>query len=173
MMRLRRPAIRCGSCCWGWLADNPNPGWWRDHGIDGRGIGFIQPKDKPAAGLDAKVERTAVEAARRKFSPEFLNWLDTVVVFHPLKCDELDEVLDIELEQVQKRIYPIVDTDLAETSPRCNENLYASTMWELIQLRIPENRNSLLAIASSQCRAGPEEAPVLPRRMVSEPGGRV
>src|SRR5712671_500066 len=68
------------------------------------GMGFIQPKDKPAAGLNAKVERTAVEAARRKFSPEFMNRLDTVVVFHPLKREELDEVLEIELGQVQKRI---------------------------------------------------------------------
>jgi len=68
------------------------------------GMGFIQPKDKPAAGLDAKVERTAVEAARRKFSPEFMNRLDAVVVFHPLKYDELEEVLEIELGQVQKRI---------------------------------------------------------------------
>src|SRR6202008_2483581 len=67
------------------------------------GMGFIQPKDKPATGLDAKVERTAVEAARRKFSPEFMNRLDTVVVFHPLKRDELDEVLEMELRQVQKR----------------------------------------------------------------------
>ena len=39
------------------------------------GMGFMQPKDKPAAGLDEKVERTAVEAARRKFSPEFMNRL--------------------------------------------------------------------------------------------------
>jgi ATP-dependent Clp protease ATP-binding subunit ClpA len=54
--------------------------------------------------LDAKVERTAVEAARRKFSPEFMNRLDTVVVFHPLKREELEEVLAIELGQVQKRI---------------------------------------------------------------------
>ena len=68
------------------------------------GMGFIQPKDKLAAGLDAKVERTAVEAARRKFSPEFMNRLDTVVVFHPLKRKELDEVLEIELGQVQKRV---------------------------------------------------------------------
>src|SRR6202795_2819891 len=68
------------------------------------GMGFIQPKDKPAAGLDAKVERAAVEAARRKFSPEFMNRLDNVVVFHPLKRDELDEVLDLELAQVQKRV---------------------------------------------------------------------
>jgi ATP-dependent Clp protease ATP-binding subunit ClpB len=68
------------------------------------GMGFIQPKDKPVAGLDAKVERTAVGAARRKFSPEFMNRLDTVVVFHPLKGEELDEALEIELGQVQKRV---------------------------------------------------------------------
>ncbi len=68
------------------------------------GMGFIHPMDKPAAGLDAKVERTAIEAARRKFSPEFMNRLDNVVVFHPLKRDELDDVLEIELEQVQKRV---------------------------------------------------------------------
>ena len=68
------------------------------------GMGFIQPKDKPVTGLDEKVERTAVEAARRKFSPEFMNRLDKVVVFHPLKKDQLQEVLDIELGQVQQRV---------------------------------------------------------------------
>jgi ATP-dependent Clp protease ATP-binding subunit ClpB len=68
------------------------------------GMGFIQPKDMPAKGLNEKVERTAVEAARRKFSPEFMNRLDKVVVFHPLKRQELDEVLEIELRQVQKRL---------------------------------------------------------------------
>ena len=68
------------------------------------GMGFIQPKDKPDSGLDEKVERTAVEAARRKFSPEFMNRLDKVVVFHPLKREQLQEVLDIELGQVQQRV---------------------------------------------------------------------
>jgi len=68
------------------------------------GMGFIQPKGKPVAGLDAKVERTAVGAARRKFSPEFMNRLDTVVVFHPLQREQLEEVLEIELGQVQKRV---------------------------------------------------------------------
>ena len=68
------------------------------------GMGFIQPKDKATTGLHEKVQRTAVEAARRKFSPEFMNRLDKVVVFHPLKPQELDEVLDIELRQVQKRV---------------------------------------------------------------------
>src|SRR5213594_1894593 len=68
------------------------------------GMGFIQPTDKPAAALDQKVERTAVEAARRKFSPEFMNRLDKVVVFHPLRREQLQEVLNIELGQVQQRV---------------------------------------------------------------------
>ena len=68
------------------------------------GMGFVQPKDKPDAGLDEKVERTAMEAARRKFSPEFMNRLDKVVVFHPLKREQLEEVLEIELGQVQQRV---------------------------------------------------------------------
>src|SRR6266705_638880 len=68
------------------------------------GMGFIQPKDQATTGLHEKVQRTAMEAARRKLSPEFMNRLDKVVVFHPLKREELDEVLDIELRQVQKRV---------------------------------------------------------------------
>ena len=65
-------------------------------------MGFIQPK--ATTGLDEKVERTVVEAARRKFSPEFMNRLDKLVVFHPLQREELEEVLEIELRQVQKRV---------------------------------------------------------------------
>src|SRR5882762_1615632 len=68
------------------------------------GMGFVQPTDKPVTGLDEKVERTAVEAARRKFSPEFMNRLDKVVVFHPLQREQLQEVLDIELGHVQQRV---------------------------------------------------------------------
>jgi ATP-dependent Clp protease ATP-binding subunit ClpB len=68
------------------------------------GMGFIQPKDKPVDALNEKVQRTAVEAARRKFSPEFMNRLDKVVVFHPLQRTQLEEVLEIELGQVQQRV---------------------------------------------------------------------
>jgi len=68
------------------------------------GMGFVQPTDKPADGLDQKVERTAAEAARRKFSPEFMNRLDKVVVFHPLRPEQLEEILEIELKMVQQRV---------------------------------------------------------------------
>ncbi|MGA2813018.1 MAG: AAA family ATPase [Candidatus Acidiferrum sp.] len=68
------------------------------------GMGFIHPKDKPATQMNEKVERTAVEAARRKFSPEFMNRLDKIVVFHPLQREQLEQVLEIELGQVQQRV---------------------------------------------------------------------
>jgi ATP-dependent Clp protease ATP-binding subunit ClpA len=71
--------------------------------MDG-GYGFIKSDDKPQTNLDQKVERTAVEAARRKFSPEFMNRLDKLVVFHSLKREQLEQVLDIELGMVQKRV---------------------------------------------------------------------
>src|SRR5271168_2805073 len=68
------------------------------------GYGFIKAEDKTKANLDEKVERTAIEAARRKFSPEFMNRLDKIVVFHPLQRTQLERVLDIELSMVQARV---------------------------------------------------------------------
>jgi len=70
----------------------------------GGGYGFIKSEDKPQVDIHEKVERTAVEAARRKFSPEFMNRIDKMVVFRPLKRNELQSVLDIELGMVQKRV---------------------------------------------------------------------
>ena len=68
------------------------------------GLGFVQPKDKREDRLDAKLERTAQEAAKRRFSPEFMNRLDRVVVFHPLRKGQLEQILEIELQIVQKRV---------------------------------------------------------------------
>ncbi len=68
------------------------------------GMGFA-PHDAIAdKDLDAKIERTATEAARKKFSPEFLNRLDKVVVFRTLRPEQLEHVLELELAKVQKRI---------------------------------------------------------------------
>ena len=55
--------------------------------------------------LNAKVEKSGVEAARKKFTPEFMNRLDKIVVFKPLGQSELSRILDIELNMVQQRIF--------------------------------------------------------------------
>jgi len=68
------------------------------------GMGFVQPMDKLEDNLDVKVERTAEAAAKKKFSPEFMNRLDKVVVFHPLRHEQLEQILEIELGMVQQRV---------------------------------------------------------------------
>lgn len=55
-------------------------------------------------GLDQKIYRIAVDAARRKFSPEFMNRMDKVIVFRTLQREHMEKILDIELGRVQERI---------------------------------------------------------------------
>src|SRR3954471_23458020 len=69
-------------------------------------IGFAPAKSKEMveSDLDQKIYRTASEAARRKFSPEFMNRIDKTVVFRSLKHEELRKILDLELHAIQQRI---------------------------------------------------------------------
>jgi len=55
--------------------------------------------------LSGKMMRSGVDAARRKFTPEFINRLDKIVTFKPLGSNELRKILDIELNMVQQRIF--------------------------------------------------------------------
>ncbi len=68
------------------------------------GLGFAGREDDNGAELDQKIYRAASEAARRKFSPEFMNRIDRVIVFRRLERCQLEQVLDIELRRVQDRI---------------------------------------------------------------------
>jgi ATP-dependent Clp protease ATP-binding subunit ClpB len=52
-----------------------------------------------------KIARSAIEAARRKFTPEFMNRIDKVVVFKNLGSAELEKILSIELNALQQRIF--------------------------------------------------------------------
>ncbi|MCA1567129.1 MAG: AAA family ATPase [Acidobacteria bacterium] len=71
------------------------------------GMGFVPTqgaKNPNDSEVDQKIYRTAVEAARRKFSPEFMNRIDKVVVFRSLKEHHLRQILELELASVQDRI---------------------------------------------------------------------
>src|SRR5246127_1030908 len=68
------------------------------------GMGFTHKAKVVDSSLDDKIDRTAVEAARRKFTPEFMNRIDKVVVFKALRPEHLEQILDIELGMVQQRI---------------------------------------------------------------------
>jgi len=71
------------------------------------GIGFapVTSSTNPSASeVDQKVSYMAVEAARRKFPPEFMNRIDNVVVFRSLQEHDLRQILDLELQALQDRI---------------------------------------------------------------------
>jgi ATP-dependent Clp protease ATP-binding subunit ClpB len=69
-------------------------------------IGFAPARGKSLMEdeVDQKIYRTALEAAKRKFSPEFMNRIDKVVVFRSLKDYHLKQILELELTLVQNRI---------------------------------------------------------------------
>ena len=60
-----------------------------------------------AAGekMNVKIASAGLGAARKKFTPEFMNRLDKVVVFKSLGEAELRRILDLELSMVQRRVF--------------------------------------------------------------------
>lgn len=78
-------------------------------------LGFGIRSESRAATLDEKlslkIRRAGTEAARRKFTPEFVNRIDKIVVFQPLGPAELRRILDIELNLVQERIFSAADPE--------------------------------------------------------------
>ena len=55
--------------------------------------------------LNDKAANAGLEAARRKFTPEFINRIDQVVVFQPLGSEALRKILGLELNIVQQRVF--------------------------------------------------------------------
>jgi ATP-dependent Clp protease ATP-binding subunit ClpB len=86
------------------LTSNLGAGEMNDLLNGGLGFGQTTAVDRTDARLDDKITRTAQEAARRKFSPEFMNRIDKMVVFKTLKAEHLEQILEIELGMVQQRI---------------------------------------------------------------------
>src|SRR5262245_28086941 len=78
-------------------------------------IGFAAAKKlnalpEDASYIDEKIRRTAVQAASRNFSPEFMNRIDKVVVFHSLNEEHLRQILELELRALQDRIMSSANT---------------------------------------------------------------
>jgi ATP-dependent Clp protease ATP-binding subunit ClpA len=77
----------------------PNLGFAAGEAERRQAVGIVDEK------LGDKITRVGVEAARRKFTPEFVNRIDKTVVFKPLGETELRKILTLELNIVQQRIF--------------------------------------------------------------------
>jgi ATP-dependent Clp protease ATP-binding subunit ClpB len=74
-------------------------------GFNPYGAGYKSRADVRDEGLKGKIERSGMEAVRRTFTPEFINRLDKIVNFQSLGSEQLRNILDIELDLVQQRIF--------------------------------------------------------------------
>ena len=67
----------------------------------GATMGFTAPDDEQDY---ERMKENLTEEAKKVFRPEFLNRFDDIVVFRSLGREELTQILDLELEKVQKRL---------------------------------------------------------------------
>ena len=64
-------------------------------------LGFDTGKD---AAKEAKHGLLIMEELKRTFRPEFLNRIDEVVIFNPLQEKQIEQIVTLQLEEVQKRL---------------------------------------------------------------------
>jgi ATP-dependent Clp protease ATP-binding subunit ClpA len=76
-------------------------------------LGFHVAAEQDAAwSTNARICRAGIAAARRKFTPEFVNRLDKMVVFQSLGPEELRRIIDIELQMLRTRVRDAMGDDL-------------------------------------------------------------
>jgi ATP-dependent Clp protease ATP-binding subunit ClpB len=56
------------------------------------------------ADNEEEMRHRVIEALRAQFKPEFLNRLDDIIIFHPLKQEQIKQIVDIQLRRLQKRL---------------------------------------------------------------------
>jgi ATP-dependent Clp protease ATP-binding subunit ClpC len=72
----------------------------REIGAD-KSMGFNpESGDMPFASMKTKIQAELKKA----FNPEFLNRIDDIIIFHPLDRNHIEKIVDIQLEDVQKRL---------------------------------------------------------------------
>jgi CheY-like chemotaxis protein/ATP-dependent protease Clp ATPase subunit len=68
-------------------------------------IGFSPAERPDRAELPARLERIALAAVRKRFSPEFVNRIDAVITYRPLDDEALSEILDHHIAELQRHVH--------------------------------------------------------------------
>ncbi len=72
----------------------------------GPSLGFGLPSDQQVAEAQGynEMRKTLMDQLRKAFRPEFLNRLDSVIVFRPLNKDDIFQIVDLRLVEVRERL---------------------------------------------------------------------
>ena len=73
---------------------------------DKKALGFTEVQnDKEIADKEYEsVKKDVLAELKKEFRPEFINRIDEIIVFHKLVKEEIDQIIDIMLKQVKKRM---------------------------------------------------------------------
>lgn len=67
-------------------------------------LGFKHGEENADAQKDASIRERVMAAAKQTFRPEFLNRLDEILVFHPLKPEDVRRIADIQIQKLIDRM---------------------------------------------------------------------
>jgi ATP-dependent Clp protease ATP-binding subunit ClpA len=74
-------------------------------------IGFRAALGPEQEGLHRKLERIGAAAVRKRFSPEFVNRIDAIVTYEPLRGESLASILDQQIAEFQNHVYHRLGSD--------------------------------------------------------------
>ncbi len=66
-------------------------------------VGFQEDRKDSAMG-EREMRSKVMASLRENFKPEFLNRLDEIIIFHPIKKKDLENIVDLQLQDVQERL---------------------------------------------------------------------
>jgi ATP-dependent Clp protease ATP-binding subunit ClpC len=69
-------------------------------------LGFAYKRDEATEEKSAyeDIRKKLLDALRRVFRPEFINRVDSVIVFHPLSRENIQQIVNLELNKVAQRL---------------------------------------------------------------------
>lgn len=68
-----------------------------------KSIGFVTSADEKASDYE-KMKDNILDELKRTFRPEFINRIDDIIVFHSLEAKDLDQIVNLMLKEVAKRV---------------------------------------------------------------------
>jgi ATP-dependent Clp protease ATP-binding subunit ClpC len=67
-------------------------------------LGFVDKSSSDKETDEEKFESRIKEELRRHFKPEFINRIDEIIIFHPLRKEELEKIVELQIDMVKKRL---------------------------------------------------------------------
>ncbi len=68
------------------------------------GLGFAEEKEVKEEIDEEEMSKKVNDLLRERFRPEFLNRLDEIITFHPLRKKDIEKIIDLQIKEVNQRL---------------------------------------------------------------------